>query len=58
MRDTHMTEKDRIFMKLGKEVREAIKTPKEWREFKKYCDVYYQRVKSFQEYNEKTTKSS
>ena len=56
MRSTAMTQKDKDFMKLGKQVHEVIKTPKEWREFKQYCDFYYKKHMNMEEYLAKQSK--
>lgn len=42
-RETHITEKDKRFMDLSKEVLKAIPKAngKEWREFVRYQEVYY-----------------
>ncbi len=49
VRTTNISEKDKRFMKLAKQVQDTIKTPKEWREFKTYTDFYFKKLPSFQD---------
>jgi len=41
MQYASLKKQDIVFMKLEEKVKKVIKTPKEWKEFKRFCDFYY-----------------
>lgn len=47
------TQRDLEIMELGKEVLKKIKTKKEWKEFVRYMQVYFEESMNFEDYKKK-----